>query len=651
MAVIAPPERTGVVTGGGPRPRGWWGSGPSPLERWPGVTIDIPAVWVPLEPGYHRVQIEGADGAPRDVWVDAAETTILPDWQGDAGGLWESPDGQYYFDKGEADRACDFFATKLVHHIGEFAGQPFVLMDYQALLLTRPIFGWKRVDDDLRRFRKLFAFLPKGAGKSPWAAGTGLYLMLCDNEPAAEVYALAGDRNQARVVHSNAKVMVETSPDLLERCEVLRDSIFCADTRSVYQVLSADAGTKHGFRPHGAIFDELHAQKNRDLYEAIKKSLVKRRQPLLIIISHAGHDDEGICYEEYEYAQRVLSGTVPDDTCLPVIFEGKPSDDWTSPVVWRRVNPGHGVTVKPAAIAAECQEALVEPRKKNDFLRFHLNRWTSQATAWIPIEWWDACETALDDTALVTLECAAGLDLAQKWDLAAFVVTFRRYLQGPVQEAEIADVEESSGGELVAVKKRIDLNYELFLRPYFWIPEAAMRQHEREDGVPYQLWSETKVPATGFPLVTRTVGNVIDYSRIYDDIVTKIVPRYPLLKQGTIGYDQAFATDIATKLKDVGHLKVVEVPQNYTMLSEPSQIVEALIKGKRVHHDGHRVLRWCWENAAVKTDDAGRIKPIKPKNRSKRVDGAVATVMGVKALSLSVPPKEPQMIILGGRRS
>jgi phage terminase large subunit-like protein len=641
LAVLEPPttRRKRGTPPARPHPRGWWGAGPSPLERWPGVTIEIPSVWVPLK-GHRREWVEVDDAEPFQSWV-SAEGRLLEEWHGDDGGRWQSPDGKYYFDRGEADRACDFFPTYLRHHIGEFAGQPFELMPYQALLMTRPIFGWKRALDGFRRFRKLFAFLPKGAGKSPWAAATGLYLMLCDNEPAAEVYALAADRNQARVVHTNAKVMVEDSPDLLERCTVLRDSISCEDTRSLYQVLSADASTKHGFRPHAAIFDELHAQRNRDLYEAIKKSMIKRRQPLLIDISHAGNDDEGICYEEYELAKRVLSGSVPDDTCLPVIFEAKPGEDWSDPELWARVNPGHGVTVKQDAIAGECLEAQAEPRKRNDFLRFHLNMWTSQATAWIPIEWWDACKRpALDDAELVTLDCAGGLDLAQKWDLACFALVFRRYLATAAAPA-IQVVDKGEDGTVTT--RDVSLNYELFIRPFFWIPENTMRQHEKEDGVPYSLWAEQG-------LVTATEGDVIDYTRIYDDIVTKIVPRYPRLKQGTIGYDPAFANDLATKLRDKGNLQTVEVLQNYKMLSEPSQVVEALLKGKRVHHDGHRVLRWCFENACVKTDEAGRIRPVKPKNRSKRVDGAVATIIGTKALSVMAPPVTPQLFFVGGAK-
>lgn len=582
----------------------WWGVGEPPRERWPGATVDCPSIWR------------------------------------SATSRWESPDGRFFFDEATAAKACDFFPDLLRHHIGEFAGRRFELMEYQAKLLTRPIFGWRRTDNGYRRFRKLFGFLPKGAGKSPWAAGTGIYLARCDGEAAAEVYAVANDRQQARTVHDNAKIMIEYAPLLAAGCEILKDSIYWKASHSMYMVLSSDASTAHGKRPHGVIFDEMHGQKNRDLYEALKKSMIKRRQPLMLIITHAGTDDEGICFEEYEYAKGVLSGVIPDESCLPVIFEMAATDDWTDPVVQARVNPGHGITVKAEAIAIECMEATAEPRKQNDFKRFHGNVWTNQATAWIPIEWWDACQGELDDALLVTLECAAGLDLAQKWDLASFVVTFRQYLE---RAADLDVVTEDDAGAVVT--KSIALNYRLFVRPFFWIPENTMKQHEEKDGVPYAQWVKDG-------LVTVTEGDIIDYSRIYQDITTKILPRYPLLKQGLVGYDPAFATDIATKLRDVGGLNIVEILQNYKMLSEPSQIVEALIKGKRVIHDGHRTLRWNWGNAAIKTDDAGRIRPVKQKKASKRVDGAVAMIMGDKALSIQQPKPTPeyQVLIVGGSR-
>lgn len=540
---------------------------------------------------------------------------------------WETDDGRYYYDQEAADRAVDFFPAFLRHHIGEFSGQPFTLMPYQELLLTRPLFGWKRGRDGYRRFRKLFAWLPKGAGKSPWGAGTGLYCTLCDGEAAAEVYAVAGDKHQARVVHDNARIMVEESPELLELCEVLRDAIYCAGSRSTYKVLSSDAATKHGFRPHAVIFDEFHNQPNRLLYEALKKSMVKRRQPLLLIISHAGEDDEGICFEEYEYAKKVLSGTVPDDTTLPVVFEASADDDWTDPAVWARVNPGHGITVQHEAIAQECEEAKAEPRKLNDFLRYHLNRWVNQATAWIPIDWWDRCQTPLDEAALQALPIAAGLDLAQKNDLAAFVLVFRSPIEGPAESIEVVTDDD---GE--PVKRTISLNFRISVVPHFWIPADTMREHEKNDRVPYAQWA-----AAG--LVHATEGNVIDYDTILRDITGPITRRFPRLREAEIGYDPAFATDLALQLQAKGY-RPIEILQNYKYLSEPAHIFEALVRGRRVTHDGHRVLRWNMENVAIRQDDAGRIRPVKPKRQSKRIDGVVATLMGLSRAVLQPTPAD-----------
>lgn len=568
------------------RPAPWWGEGPPPHERWPGVTIEIRAVW----------------SKKRE--------------------RWESPDGRYYFDEAAADKACDFFPTFLSHHIGEHAGQPFELLDYQRALIIRPIFGWKRATTGLRRFRFLFAFLPKGNGKSPLGSGIGLYLALCDDEPAAEVYAVAGDKDQAKVVHETAKVMVEESADLLELCQVLRDSIYCPKGRQSYKVLSADAPGKHGKRPHGVILDELHNQPNRDLFEALRKSLLKRRQPLFVMLSHAGDDDESICYEEYEYSKRLLSGTGSDESYLPVIFEAGPKDDWTKRRNWEKANPGFGITINPEIFEAECRAAQEEPRKRNDFLRFNLNRWVGQAVAWLPIEWWDErCAAELQDGHLQQLRCAAGLDMAQKIDFASFVIDFIEFLERGGEEIEVVTGEEGQAREVVS----LSLNYRIYSRAWYWLPEDTLREREKESGLPLTLWREQGH-------LVATSGGSIDYDRVYRDITQKIAPRFPLLKQGEIGYDPAFATDIANRLRDRGGFTTVEVLQNYKHFSEPSQVFEALVKSGRWQHDGHPILRWNVENVAVKRDDAGRIRPVKPRRASKRIDGVVAAIMGLSRL-------------------
>jgi len=563
-----------------PPTSGWWGDGLSPWARWPGVSIRLDAVWV------------------------AARTR------------WETPDGRYYYDPEEAALGVEFFPEFLIHYKGEFKDQPFVLRPDQDQLLVRPLFGWMRASDGLRRFRKVFYAVPKGNGKSPIGAGVALKLAFADREPGAEVIAAAADRDQAALLFDTAKVMVESTEDLDDRANIFRRAIEIPSTRSYFRVVSADVKSKHGPNIHGLVFDEFHAQPTRELYETLYRGTVKRRQPVVLMLTTAGDDDESICMEEWEYARRVITDPAIDESYLPILFEASKEDDWKDPKVWRRVNPGFGVTVKADAIEAECRAAQNEPRKLNDFLRYHLNRWVNQATAWIPIDWWDACQAPLDDAELAQLPVFGGLDMAQKYDLAAFTLVFPRRLEAPALAVEVV------GGDPAAppVKRELSLNFDLAVVPFFWIPEATMQEHAKTDRVPYPLWAEQG-------LVTATEGNMIDIDRIYRDITGPIAARFPRLREAELRYDPAFATDLALRLQAAG-FKLVELLQNYRYLSEPSHVFEALIRAKRVRHAGHRTLRWNMENVAIRQDDAGRIRPVKPRRQSKRIDGVIGAIMG-----------------------
>jgi phage terminase large subunit-like protein len=585
-------------------PAPWWGDGPSPTERWLGVTIDFRAEYSTLRR------------------------------------RWETHDGKYFYDGDRAHRVCQFFPTFLLHHIGEFAGQRFHLLDYQRLLMVAPLWGWRRSDDGRRRFTKTFWFLPKGNGKSPLGAGIGIYATRCDNEAAAEVYCVAADRAQGRIVHDSAKIMVENSDALSDGAEIYKDAIVWGT--NVYKVLSADAATKHGFRPYVVIFDEIHAQRNRDLFEALTRSMVKRREPLMIIMTHAGSDDEGIGYEEYEYAKAVLTGINPDEACLPVIFEAAPSEDWTLPATMQRVNPGYGVTVQPDGLARSVREAIAEPRKLNDLLMFHLNRWVNQAVAWIPVDWWDRCDAPMpSDEELRKYPCASGIDMAQKIDLASAVVGFRLPLapDDPALSVEIIEAPADESGE--ASTRLITLDFRLVLVPAFWLPEEMLGERVRNDHVRYDIWKAQNllrvVPGAvvgAEPIVTYLVGR---------DGRSGLLTRFPRLKQGEHAYDPAFATEVALGLqaRHIPEERVIEVRQNYQQLSEACQVFEALVKARRVIHGGHALLRWNLENVAVKRDDAGRIRPVKPKNAAKRIDGVVASILATSRLML-LPPEGPK---------
>jgi phage terminase large subunit-like protein len=387
------------------------------------------------------------------------------------------------------------------------------------------------------------------------------------------------------------------------------------------------------------MMDEFHAQPDRELTDTLVRGMGKRRQPVLAMITTAGSDDESICYEEWEYARKVIKGTVADATYLPAVFELKKGEDWTDLEALKRVNPGYGVTIKADYFASELPAAQAEPRKQNSFKQLHCNLWTNSSVAWIPGEWWDACDEPLpSEEVLAGLPTAAGLDLAQKWDLACLAVTLRQRLE----QAQVVEIlVEKPDGE--TEKRTVELNYRLIVVPHFWIPEETMREHEQKDGVPYKLEA-----AAG--LITATDGAIIDYTRIHQDITTKIAKRFPRLKQAVIGYDPAFATDIASNLVKSGY-KVAEVLQNFGHLSESCQVFEALVKGRRIVHGKHAVLRRHVLDCAVKTDDAGRIRPVRPKRggKMKHIDGVVATLIGSKMLA-AVPDHKPgpKIFFMGG---
>ncbi len=586
------------------QPLPWWGDdGPAPHLEWPGVTIEIPAVW--------------KQAALR----------------------WESPDGRYFFDRAAADKAVDFFPTFLKHYIGAFAGKPFELLPYQAKLLTRPLFGWKRAIDGLRRFGTVFFWGPKGSGKSPWESGTGTYLTFFDDESAAEVYALAKDKDQAKVVHGDAQIMIELAPELAERCEVLRDSIYVPATRSTFKVLSADATGHHGWRPHAVLIDELQEQRSRDQLEVAKQSMTKRRQPVLLMAGHAGTDQESIAFEQYSYAKAVIDGTLHDEQLLPVIFEAGENDDWQSEETWRRVNPGYGITVQPRVIAQQALEAANEPRKLNDFKRYQLNIWTNAATAWIPLDWWSACEAkSLNPLTFSTFDAAGGLDMGQTTDYASFVVDVRVPLQ-PDESPAVAEVTDETGATTEQ-----PLDFVIVTFAYYWIPEDRMREREKEDALPLSLYKSQG-------LLFTSPGATISADQVYRDISTKILPQFPKLR--TIGFDPAFASDVSQRL--AARNEMLETPQNFNTFTVPCYRLEGLLKARRLQHNGHPILRWNISNVQVKRDEAGRLRPVKPSvvgQHRKRIDGVVALLMGLSVLARQQPAAEPkyQMFFVGGRR-
>lgn len=491
----------------------------------------------------------------------------------------------YWFDQRAATIAERFFDRMLVHIEGPMAGQPFVLEPWQRTIV-RNVWGWKQVDGR-RRYRKLYLEVPRGNGKSTFAAGLALLLMAVDGERSAKVYSAAADKHQAAIVFETAEKMVDASPFLAPRIKAFRNrTMDFPETGSRYITLSSDAYTKHGLNPHGIVFDELHAQPNRELYDVLNTAMGKRRQPLMIMITTAGYDRNSICWEQHEYARQVAAGIVDDPTFYPAIWAAEEGDDWTSPETWRKANPNYGVSVREEFLRQECITAQASPAYQNTFRRLYLNQWTQQDSRWLPMDAWDACNTPLPD--LRGRPCYGGLDLATTTDIGALVLAFP-----PLEESEPT-----------------------WLLPFFFIPEDNMRDRVLRDRVPYDAWVRDG-------LVIATPGNVTDYGYI-EAHITGLMEQYEIRE---VAFDRWGAAQITQDLTAAG-LTVVGMGQGFASMSAPSKELLRLVLSKAIGHGGNPVLRWMADNVTAEQDAAGNIKPSKAKSRQK-IDGIVASIMAI----------------------
>lgn len=526
--------------------------------------------------------IDGVVGEriPVNRWVRLAVERHLRDLEdGEDRGLW--------FDANAADLAINFFRF-CKHSKGEWAGQTVELEDWQAFK-TAMIFGWKR-DNGARRFRTVYIEEPRKNGKSTWAAGIGLYLLVADGEPGAEIYTAATKRDQARIVHSEATRMVKASPALRKRVRVFKDNLHIEGTASKYEPVGRDADSLDGLNVQGAIVDELHAHKTRDLWDILDTATGSRRQPLLLAITTAGFDRQSICWEQHEYTEKVLDGIIEDDSFFGLIYSMDEGDDWEDEAVWYKANPNLGTSKKLEDMRRQALKAKETPSALNAFLRLHLNMWTQAETRWLSPDSWVACGHAVDADGLRGRTCYGGLDLSSTTDISAFVLVFP-----PEQDGD---------------------TYKIL--PRFFIPEAAMRERSRRDRVPYDAWVRE-----GY--ITATPGNVIDYGFILAQI-DEDAQRYDLKE---IAFDRWGATKIVQELQDLGGEDfVVQFGQGFASMSAPMKELEKLVLSKQLAHGNNPVLGWMASNIVARQDPAGNIKPDKEKSTEK-IDGIVALIMGL----------------------
>ena len=493
-----------------------------------------------------------------------------------------------YYDKDSADFAVSFIEA-LKHTKGTWAGKSFELIDWQEQIV-RDLFGVLK-PNGYRQFNTAYIETPKKQGKSELAAAIALLLTCGDGEQRAEVYGCAADRQQASIVFEVAADMVRMCPALSRRVKILTSSkrIIYLPTNSFYQVLSAEAYSKHGFNIHGVVFDELHTQPNRKLFDVMTKgSGDARMQPLYFLITTAGTDTQSICYETHQKALDILDGRKHDPTFYPVIYGAAQDEDWTDPKVWEKANPSLGITVGIDKVKAACESAKQNPAEENSFRQLRLNQWVKQAVRWMPMEKWDLCDFPVDETALEGRICYGGLDLSSTTDITAFTLIFP-----PRDEDDKFSV-----------------------LPYFWLPEETLDLRVRRDHVPYDVWERE-----GF--IQTTEGNVVHYGYI-EAFIEDLGKKYNIRE---IAFDRWGAVQMVQNLEGMG-FTVVPFGQGFKDMSPPTKELMKLVLERTFAHAGHPVLRWMVDNIFIRTDPAGNIKPDKQKSTEK-IDGAVATIMAL----------------------
>ena len=487
-----------------------------------------------------------------------------------------------------ADFAVNFIEC-LCHTKGTWAGKPFLLLDWQEQII-RDLFGIVK-PNGYRQFNTAYIEIPKKNGKSELAAAVALLLCCGDGEQRAEIYGCAADRGQATIVFDVAADMVRMCPALNKRCKILASQkrIIYTPTNSFYQVLSAEAYSKHGFNIHGVVFDELHTQPNRKLFDVMTKgSGDARMQPLYFLITTAGTDTNSICYETHQKAVDILEGRKIDPTFYPVIYGAGQEEDWTDPKVWKKANPSLGETIGMDKVKAACDSARQNPGEENSFRQLRLNQWVKQAVRWMPMEKWDACAFPVNPEDLEGRVCYGGLDLSSTSDLTAFVLVF------PPEEDEEP----------------------YYILPYFWLPEETLPIRVNRDHVPYDVWERQ-----GF--IQTTEGNVVHYGYI-EKYIERLGEKYNIRE---IAFDRWGAVQMVQNLEGMG-FTVVPMGQGFASMSPPTKELMKLTLEKKLAHGGHPVLRWNMDNIFIRTDPAGNIKADKAKSTEK-IDGAVATIMAL----------------------
>jgi phage terminase large subunit-like protein len=492
------------------------------------------------------------------------------------------------WDRDAAQRAIEFFPAVLRHSKGRLAGQPFVLLDWEAFVVGS-IFGWKI--GTIRRFRTAFVSTARKNGKSTIEAGIGLKALVDEGEPGAEIYSAATTREQARIVYSEAERMRAASPALRRRIVQTTNNLAVLSTASWFRPLSADSSKMDGLNVFVALVDEVHEHPDSGVIDKLDTGMGARASPLMYETTTAGVSRTSVCYQHWDFSTKVLEGTVPAivaDRWFAYIATVDEGDDWQDELAWRKANPSLGHVLSIDDLRAEVALAREMPSKQNSIRRLRLNQWTQQLVRWIPMEVWALGAERIDPDLLRGRRCFGGLDLARVNDLSSLALLFP-----PV-----------GAGERWKVLWR------------HWCPEDNIEERSRRDRAPYDVWRDQGH-------LTATEGNTTDF-KFVEAAILELAGVYDIVD---LAFDRTFAGEIVRNLADEG-VAVVEFGQGFISMGPASAEFMRKLLARELCHGGDPVADWCASNVTVRTDPAGNQKPDKERS-IERIDPIVALVMAV----------------------
>ncbi|HAT3951857.1 TPA: terminase large subunit [Kluyvera ascorbata] len=510
--------------------------------------------------------------------------------------LEHGPERGIYFSEDRAQHILDFY-NFIPHVKGALAGKPIDLMDWHIFILIN-IYGFvvplidemtgrPVLDEDgdtvmVRRFRTAYDEVARKNAKSTLSSGIGLYMTGADGEGGAEVYSAATTRDQARIVFDDAKNMIKKAPRTLGRLfGHVKLNIHQERSASKFEPLSSDANNLDGLNIHCGIVDELHAHRTRDVWDVLETATGARLQSLLFAITTAGTNKEGICFEQRDYAIKVLRGVVEDDTYFALIYTLDEDDDPFDEANWPKANPGLGICKRWDDMRRLAKKAKEQVAARPNFFTKHLNIWVTAESAWMDMDRWEKCADIAPDAELRNWPLWVGIDLANKIDICAAVKTWR-----------------APNGHTHSKSK-------------FWIPEGRLETAPKHISELYRKWADA-----GY--LDLTDGDVIDHAYIKAEVEAWV--KGENLKE--IAFDPWSATQFSLALAEEG-LPLVEVAQTVKNLSESMKSVQADVYGNRIHHDGNPVMTWMMSNVTVKPDKNDNIFPNKSTPENK-IDGPVA---------------------------